>query len=414
MKARLRKRGFTLIELLVVIAIIGVLIALLLPAIQAAREAARRGSCTNNMKQLGLALHNYHDAMHQFPPSMLQTSDTNSGIVGKPKGFSWMVALLPHLDNESLYTNLKIHEWGPATALMNLSPAGSGAVYAVLNTSLPVLICPSNPNQLFGNPALGTGAAQNALTNYKAMGASHWQSLAQANGWHPGFTKDGAPASGANAVQPLYPDFGALAQAQKRTAMYLHPDGGMPPATPIRIADFLDGTSHTIVVAESIDDSPSSTWCDGVESVQFGLSPYTKTSTYNMTTPLKTSDFDQWPKKALSAQPLYYAPTGYNGAFGDDAAVDAMTIFPSISCDYDPTKGAQRTMYAFDTTNCNPIDTWGATGEPHYGFSSAHRSIVNHLMGDGSVRGINKQIDQGSYFFLCTRNNRDPFYIPPE
>ena len=93
---RLRNRGFTLIELLVVIAIIAVLIALLLPAVQQAREAARRSQCKNNLKQLGLAIHNYHDTANVFP---VQTS------YGPAVSYhwSWIVMILPYIDQASRY-----------------------------------------------------------------------------------------------------------------------------------------------------------------------------------------------------------------------------------------------------------------------------------------------------------------------
>src|SRR5438477_1299921 len=89
---RVRSRGFTLIELLVVIAIIAVLIALLLPAVQAAREAARRAQCVNNMKQIGIAMHNYHDANGTLPP----------GIKGCCYG-SWQVFVLPWVEQQAMY-----------------------------------------------------------------------------------------------------------------------------------------------------------------------------------------------------------------------------------------------------------------------------------------------------------------------
>lgn len=99
------RRGFTLIELLVVIAIIAVLVALLLPAVQQAREAARRSSCKNNMKQLGLALHNYHDTHFSFPPGYLdQDSYGGFGFVDINQGhWAWSASLLPFLDQAPLY-----------------------------------------------------------------------------------------------------------------------------------------------------------------------------------------------------------------------------------------------------------------------------------------------------------------------
>src|SRR5688500_917282 len=88
--------GFTLVELLVVIAIIGILIGLLLPAVQAAREAARRTQCTNNLKQIGLALMNYHDALRRFPPGSDPTSGKKGG--GDCCGFAWSTWVLPHIE----------------------------------------------------------------------------------------------------------------------------------------------------------------------------------------------------------------------------------------------------------------------------------------------------------------------------
>ncbi len=95
-----RPRGFTLVELLVVIAIIGILIALLLPAVQAAREAARRAECTNNLKQIGLALHNYHDTFKLFPPSALYDPSATSN--GGDRISGW-VLILPFMEMETVY-----------------------------------------------------------------------------------------------------------------------------------------------------------------------------------------------------------------------------------------------------------------------------------------------------------------------
>jgi prepilin-type N-terminal cleavage/methylation domain-containing protein/prepilin-type processing-associated H-X9-DG protein len=134
-------RGFTLIELLVVIAVISVLVSLLLPAVQQAREAARRAQCRNNLHQIGLALHGYHEAHGVFPPAYVGNpfgSGSANGVTytdgnaNGPSGFAWGALLLPQLDQQPLYQsfNFSVPCWGPP----NLSLAA---------TKLPVFLCPS-------------------------------------------------------------------------------------------------------------------------------------------------------------------------------------------------------------------------------------------------------------------------------
>ena len=115
------RRGFTLVELLVVIAIIGILVGLLLPAVQAAREAARRMQCSNNLKQHGLAMLNYESTYKSFPIGFTDTAPTNAML--KDGGWSWMCAILPYIEQNSLYSrlDLKLHPWGPGSNAANIA-----------------------------------------------------------------------------------------------------------------------------------------------------------------------------------------------------------------------------------------------------------------------------------------------------
>jgi prepilin-type N-terminal cleavage/methylation domain-containing protein len=99
----LRRCGFTLVELLVVIAIIGILVALLLPAVQAAREAARRATCLNHLKQIGIGLHNFHDAHSSLPPGWISRA-------GNEAEWGWAAFILPFVEQEPLYSQLKVSD----------------------------------------------------------------------------------------------------------------------------------------------------------------------------------------------------------------------------------------------------------------------------------------------------------------
>jgi prepilin-type N-terminal cleavage/methylation domain-containing protein/prepilin-type processing-associated H-X9-DG protein len=159
-----RRRGFTLIELLVVIAIIAVLIALLLPAVQSAREAARRAQCTNNLKQIGLAMHNYHDQQGTLPP----------GLKGCCWG-TWLVFVLPHIEQQNLF-----NAWNTLgddridTTIQNYMLRYDGvANITVVATRINSYMCPTDPGnmantfdfQVIGNTTF-TATAQNYVVNF--------------------------------------------------------------------------------------------------------------------------------------------------------------------------------------------------------------------------------------------------------
>ena len=155
-----RSSGFTLVELLVVIAIIGILIALLLPAVQAAREAARRSQCTNNLKQLALAVHNYADTYKAFPPKKMGTSGPGNcdALAWNANYGSGWFRLLPFYEQQALYD-----QWSSpqgSYAAFGPCPWGSGDAYPPYRTQVTALLCPSDGN------APNKGATAPGRTNY--------------------------------------------------------------------------------------------------------------------------------------------------------------------------------------------------------------------------------------------------------
>jgi prepilin-type N-terminal cleavage/methylation domain-containing protein/prepilin-type processing-associated H-X9-DG protein len=221
--------GFTLIELLVVIAIIGVLIGLLLPAVQKVREAAARTQCANNLKQIGLALHNYESANGYLPTAykMLPAPDPAAPSGTGTYGPSVFVLILPYLEQDNVYRQIDITK--AALNPVNMPPNNPAYL-----TPIKTFLCPSAP----GNP----------LVDYSAELANSFNNFGITVNYPPGLIfgrSDYAPDAGMQADIPgININAGASIICQ-------------PPDGPVRITTISDGTSNTIMV---IEDAGRPTW----------------------------------------------------------------------------------------------------------------------------------------------------------
>ncbi|PQO33432.1 prepilin-type cleavage/methylation domain-containing protein [Blastopirellula marina] len=164
MKVTKKKSAFTLVELLVVIAIIGVLIALLLPAVQQAREAARRTQCNNNLKQLGLAMHNYHDTFQSLPAGWIDVGSSNNYM-------GWGTFLLPFVEQSALYDEMKA-AGAYKQAWFNIT-----AMDPFAKTVVDAFICPSDPSG-----GLNSHLHDYGKSNYTGVGGAHYLKGSGANG----------------------------------------------------------------------------------------------------------------------------------------------------------------------------------------------------------------------------------------
>ena len=235
--------AFTLVELLVVIAIIGILVAMLLPAVQAAREARRRAQCGNNLKQVGLALHNYHASHKSFPPASLwhEWDVTAIALLGQlhypahggKLNQNWIILILPYMEQNNTYDAFDLKKYIP-------DPANATA----RRVKLPVMICPSDPNsqRLFdgtSNPTACDGSS-NGCTAYLNDGWGRTNYAANASL---------AAGNGGNGVSETGPQHhGALPASKGWTSK--HYRGVMGANASQRIDDIRDGTSNTVLVGE--------------------------------------------------------------------------------------------------------------------------------------------------------------------
>lgn len=349
MKAR--RTAFTLVELLVVIAIIGILIALLLPAIQAAREAARRSQCNNNLKQLGLALQNYHDTNRAFPYGKGGTGycqASSAPFQGNCSRLSGLIPMLPYLEQQAMWDNIRSATVDTGTSNSPQGPAG-WIGWGAWNYTLPGLVCPSD---IVPVPAAGsTGQNNYAFSRGDSIYNNCYNS-----------TSRGLFAYNTN----------------------------------VTIAQITDGTSNTVAMAER---------CRAVADGGLGqagpipLKSGEATSVANLNSNPATN-----PGSCL-------AQVGSNGAFYATPA-NCKTRFGRLWTDGQMERTGVNTVIAPNGPACTgDSNIYADSASGVYPPSSYHPGGALAVMADGSVRFVSEAIDTGNLAYTEALAGPSPYGV---